>query len=137
MSSLYESAPYGKEDQGYFYNMVAEVEVFMSPEELLKGLLDIEREMGRKREEKWGPRNIDLDILFYDDLVIESESLTVPHPDLENRVFILLPLFEIAPDFRHPVTGKSVARMLSELLKKKGIDILTIQSGASIMGSIT
>jgi len=117
--------------------MVAEVEVFISPEELLEELLDIEREVGRKREEKWGPRTIDLDILFYDDLVIESESLTVPHPDLENRIFVLLPLFEIAPDFRHPVTGKSAARMLSELLKKKGIDILTIQSAASIMGSIT
>jgi len=117
--------------------MVAEVEVFISPEELLEELLDIEREVGRKREEKWGPRTIDLDILFYDDLVIESESLTVPHPDLENRIFVLLPFFEIAPDFRHPVTGKNVARMLTELLKKKGIDILTIQSAASIMGSIT
>mgnify|MGYP005982410205 CR=1 FL=1 len=84
-------------------------------EELLRELNRIEQEAGRERIIHWGPRTLDLDIIFYDDLVYVSEDLVIPHIDMENRYFVLKPLSELAPNFRHPITHKTVTQLLSEL----------------------
>ena len=84
-------------------------------EELLRELNRIEQEAGRERIIHWGPRTLDLDIIFYDDLIYSSEDLVIPHVDMENRYFVLKPLSELAPNFRHPITHKTVTQMLSEL----------------------
>lgn len=110
-SSFYATKPYGYTDQPEFLNGVAEITTDLTPRCLLNLLLDIESELGRKRRIKWGPRIIDLDILFYDDLVIDEKGLTIPHPDLHNRRFVLEPLNEIDPEFIHPVLGKTVKEL--------------------------
>ncbi len=100
-SSIYRTAAWGKEDQDDFLNQVIEVECDLDPHKVLKACLSIEQEMGRIRYEKWGERLIDIDVLYYDDLVIETSSLVIPHPELQNRRFTLIPLVEIAPNFIH------------------------------------
>jgi len=117
-SRIIETAPYGYKDQDNFLNCACLVETNLSPRNLLRILLEIEKEMGRVRTFKWGPRNIDLDIIFYDDLVIEEEDLKVPHPDAHNRPFVLGPVSEIASNFVHPVLKKTVRELYLELLKK-------------------
>ena len=87
----------------------------MRSEELLQELHRIEQMEGRERKLHWGPRTLDLDIIFYDDLVYASDDLVIPHIDMENRYFVLKPLSELAPNFRHPITHKTVTQMLSEL----------------------
>jgi len=87
----------------------------LSPAELLDFVLSIEEKMGRKRLFKWGPRNIDIDILFYDSATIDQENLKIPHPELHKREFVLLPLIEIAPDFVHPAFKKTVLELYREL----------------------
>jgi 2-amino-4-hydroxy-6-hydroxymethyldihydropteridine diphosphokinase len=91
-----------------------EAETGLSPEELLKALKEVEKEMGRKETIKWGPRIIDLDILFYDDAVVNMEHLHIPHPLLHKRDFVLLPLSEIAPDKIHPVLKKNIRQLKEE-----------------------
>lgn len=118
VSTIIETEPYGLKEQPKFLNCVASVETTLNPSQLLKTLLSIENELGRVRTVKWGPRTIDLDILFYDELVIKEKGLTIPHPDLENRIFVLKPLCEIAPDFVHPTLKKTVKKMLLELVEK-------------------
>lgn len=113
-SGLYETKPWGVEDQPDFINMAAEAETVLLPEELLRVFKETEREMGRESGERWGPRLIDLDILFYDDKIIRSDELVVPHPLLHERAFVLEPLSEIAPELVHPVLKKTI----KELLKK-------------------
>ncbi|HBA50596.1 MAG TPA: 2-amino-4-hydroxy-6-hydroxymethyldihydropteridine pyrophosphokinase [Lachnospiraceae bacterium] len=115
VSKLLVTKPYGGVEQDDFLNGVAEIETLMNPQQLLEALHEIENEAGRKRTLHWGPRTLDLDILFYDKTVMETENLVIPHPDLENRRFVLEPMAEIAPAFRHPVTGKSMAALLREL----------------------
>lgn len=110
-SSVYESDPYGKTDQPKFLNAAAELETELPPGELLPELKSIEMRVGRTPGERWGPREIDLDILLYDGLVIADEHLKVPHPDLENRRFALLSLREIAPDLVHPVSGMTISEL--------------------------
>ncbi|MGB9811773.1 MAG: 2-amino-4-hydroxy-6-hydroxymethyldihydropteridine diphosphokinase [Dictyoglomus turgidum] len=117
-SSIIETEPYGYKDQDKFLNGVVLVETGFDPFELLELLLNIEKEMGRERKIKWGPRNIDLDIIFYDDLVIDTENLKIPHPDAHNRTFVMGPLSEIAPDFVHPVLKKTVEEIYKELIEK-------------------
>ena len=114
-SSLYETAPQELLDQPCFLNAVIEVETSLFPLQLLACLRQIERQMGRRRVTPKGPRNIDIDILFYGRSVIRTAELEVPHPRLAERRFVLEPLAEIAPEFRHPVTGKTASEMLAAL----------------------
>ncbi|MDQ7820034.1 MAG: 2-amino-4-hydroxy-6-hydroxymethyldihydropteridine diphosphokinase [Armatimonadota bacterium] len=101
-SSLYETAPVGKTDQPPFVNMVAQVETDLPPQALLSLAQEVERSLGRVRGERWGPRSIDVDILLYGDLVVNTPALVIPHPEITRRRFVLEPLLEIAPDAALP-----------------------------------
>jgi 2-amino-4-hydroxy-6-hydroxymethyldihydropteridine diphosphokinase len=114
-SSLYETAPQEMLDQPWFLNAVVQVETTLFPLQLLARVRQIERDMGRRRVTPKGPRNIDIDILFYGRVVIATAELEVPHPRIAQRRFVLDPLAEIAPDFRHPLTGKTAHEMLAGL----------------------
>ena len=114
-SFLYRTQPVGPVEQPPFINAVFALECSVSPRELLTLLLEIERNMGRVREERWGPRVIDLDLLFFGEEVIKEQGLEVPHPRLHERRFVLAPLAEIAPGFVHPVIKKSVSELLAGL----------------------
>ena len=114
-SSFLETLPYGITDQPIFLNAVIQIETKLAPEELLKLLLDTELLMGRERKRHWGERNIDLDLLLYDDLIYNSERLNLPHPDMQNRFFVLQPLSEIAPNLIHPILKKNIKSLLSSL----------------------
>ena len=115
VSGLLETLPYGGVEQDNFVNGMFEIRTLLTPEELLRELHKIEASEGRERKIHWGPRTLDLDIIFYDDLIYSSEDLVIPHVDMENRYFVLKPLSELAPNFRHPITHKTVAQMLAEL----------------------
>lgn len=110
-SSVYETDPYGKADQPKFLNAALEIETLLPPPELLKEVKGIEQRLGRTTTEKWGPREIDIDILLYDGLVHDDGVIKVPHPDLERRKFVLVPLREIAPDLVHPVSGMTITEL--------------------------
>lgn len=113
-SSIYVTSAWGKTEQPDFYNQVIEVDSKLGPEDLLKNILSIEETMGRIRSEKWGPRIIDIDILFYRDVIIKSEQLTIPHPEIQNRKFTLIPLNELAPSMMHPVLKKTIQQLNTE-----------------------
>lgn len=115
VSGLLETLPYGGVEQDNFVNGMFEIRTLLTPEELLRELHKIEASEGRERKIHWGPRTLDLDIIFYDDLIYSSEDLVIPHVDMENRYFVLKPLSELAPNFRHPITHKTVAQILAEL----------------------
>lgn len=115
VSSLYDTDPVGETDQPPFLNAVAWIETELPARELLWQMLLIERRMGRVRSRRWGPRPIDLDLLFYGDDVIEEPDLRVPHPEAHRRAFVLLPLLELDPQFRHPITEETVRRMIQKL----------------------
>lgn len=115
-SSLYETAPWGNVDQPRFINCALEISTDLSPAELLAGLKEIESRMGRATDvERWGSRVIDLDILFFGDMIVHQDSLTIPHPLMQERAFVLVPLFEIAPEAVHPELKKSVRELLDSL----------------------
>jgi 2-amino-4-hydroxy-6-hydroxymethyldihydropteridine diphosphokinase len=114
-SSVYETEPQDIRDQPWFLNAVVEVETELFPLQLLACAQNIEREMGRRRVTPKGPRNIDIDILFYGRSVIATADLEVPHPRIAERRFVLEPFAEIAPEFRHPVIGKTAREMLAAL----------------------
>ena len=115
VSSFLETKPYGGVEQDDFLNAAVALETLLSPKELLGLLHDIERDAGRTREVHWGPRTLDMDILFYDKLVYEDEELILPHVDLQNREFVLKPMCELAPFLRHPILGKTMQELLDEL----------------------
>ncbi len=119
VSSLYETEPVDKEDQPDFINCAVKIETALYPLDLLESIQSVEDRMGRRREERWGPRVIDLDIIFYDNLVIETEKLTIPHPRAHLRRFVLLPISEIDPELLHPVLGVSVSQLLNWLNDEK------------------
>ncbi|MFC1517054.1 2-amino-4-hydroxy-6-hydroxymethyldihydropteridine diphosphokinase [Candidatus Margulisiibacteriota bacterium] len=114
-SSLLETTPEGKTDQADFLNMVIKIKTSHSPQALLSSLLAIEQELGRVRKEKWGPRTIDLDILLFDDKIISTQELTIPHPFLAKRKFILRSLVELCPNRQHPVLKKTMLELNQEL----------------------
>ncbi|ABS35268.1 2-amino-4-hydroxy-6-hydroxymethyldihydropteridine diphosphokinase [Clostridium botulinum] len=115
VSSIYETEPYGVLDQDSFLNGVVKIETNLTPEDLIGELLNIEKQLNRVRERRWGPRTIDLDIIFYDDLIINEKDLVIPHKDMENREFVLKPLCDIDENFIHPVLKKSVRELYDEL----------------------
>ena len=112
-SRLYETAAWGNTDQPAFLNQVLEVQTELQPVQLLQKINNLEQELGRVRLEHWGARVIDIDILFYEDMVLQSQRLTIPHPQLHLRRFTLLPLAELAPNLQHPVLGKTVTELLA------------------------
>lgn len=112
-STIYETAAWGKEDQPDFLNQVIVLKTHLDPHSLLEKLLAIEVTLGRQRKVKWGERIIDLDILFYENEIIEDEIITIPHPGIPFRRFTLLPLQEIAPKLIHPVLNKTIEELLS------------------------
>jgi len=111
-SSLYQTSPWGKTDQPEFFNLVIRVETDLGAEACMEALLDIETTLGRIRTVKYAARTIDLDILYYDRSILNSHLLTVPHPCIADRKFVLVPLTEISPDFLHPVHNLSNALLL-------------------------
>lgn len=115
VSSYLVTEPYGVTDQPEFLNACLKLRTLLYPEELLKELNRIEKEAGRERIIHWGPRTLDLDILLYDDIVLEEDNLCIPHVEMHKRSFVLEPLAEIAPYKRHPVYGKTVREMLEEI----------------------
>ena len=117
MSSMIETEPWGVTDQQKFINAAVEAQTDLEPEGLLAVLKKIESDMERLPSVKWGPRLVDLDVLFYDDLVMKTDDIEIPHPYIQERDFVLRPLAEIAPEKMHPVLKKTVKEMLEELQK--------------------
>ena len=113
-SSLYETAAWGKTDQPAFLNQALEVYTSLNARQLIRKILKVEKEMGRVREEKYGPRLIDIDILLFNQEKHNYHFLKLPHPEMQNRRFALLPLAEIAPDIMHPVLNKTITELLNE-----------------------
>lgn len=124
ISSVYETEPVGIIDQPDFINCVVEIGTRLGPYEFFSNLLDIENKLGRKRVGVGGPRNIDLDLLLYDDLVVQDDRLTIPHPRAHLRRFVLEPLCEIAPDLIHPILRVTVSKLLNDLENDKRIERL-------------
>jgi 2-amino-4-hydroxy-6-hydroxymethyldihydropteridine diphosphokinase len=114
ISSIYETAPWGKTDQPDFLNQVLLVDTPLSPQSLLKAILSIEEKSGRKRTIKNAPRIIDIDILFYDDWVLNEAGLVIPHPRIADRRFVLVPMDEMSPDLIHPILKKTIHQLLQE-----------------------
>jgi 2-amino-4-hydroxy-6-hydroxymethyldihydropteridine diphosphokinase len=113
-SALYQTEAWGLEDQAPFLNKSVQIKTSLSPIRLLQSILEIETSIGRKREKKFGPRIIDIDILFFNDEIIHTQDLIIPHPQLQNRRFALQCLNDIAADVIHPVLKKSISQLLEE-----------------------
>jgi len=117
-SSIYETKPYGVIEQNDFLNIAIKINTSCSPEDLLRKVKWIEKKIGRIQGERWGPRIVDIDILFYHQLVFNSKDLIIPHLDLQNRDFVLVPMVEIAPDFIHPIFNMNMQQLLANFYIK-------------------
>ena len=126
VSSLYETRPVGYTDQPDFLNLVAEVATTLEPHALLRRCLEVENELGRVREERWGPRLIDMDVLLYEDVVVNDEELVLPHPEMLKRAFVLVPLLELAPDLEMP-DSRRVADALQALSEEDRAGVIKSQ----------
>lgn len=133
-SSLYETDPVGYTDQDCFLNAVIKVFTSLSPEELLQTCLNIETKLGRKREIRWGPRTLDLDILLYNQENIETESLSVPHPRMQERAFVIVPLLELDPDIKLPNVNASLNDILNQIPDKEGVRLWKRKNGDDVFG---
>jgi 2-amino-4-hydroxy-6-hydroxymethyldihydropteridine diphosphokinase len=120
-SSVYETLPWGLTEQPNFYNQVIKVETSLNPQDLLMTLLQIEEKLGRERLQKWDARKIDLDILYFDQLIINHPELKIPHPEIANRRFTLVPLVEIASAYLHPILKKTNQELLKNC--KDNLDV--------------
>ncbi len=116
VSSLYETEPVGAKEQPWFLNLACEAKAELPPGALLRFIQEVEAHLGRVRGQRFGPRTVDIDILFYDDLIIETPRLKIPHPRLHQRAFVLIPLCELAPELVHPLLGLTI-KQLSERLE--------------------
>ncbi len=116
VSSFYQTSPVGYTDQPDFINAAAKIQTRLEPLELLDFLQEIERSLGKNITVRWGPRSIDLDIVLYDNLIINQERLQIPHPRMLERSFVLIPLAEIAPEIIHPVAGKTIAELAKNVV---------------------
>lgn len=116
-SAIYETEPWGEKNQNWFLNIIIEIKTSLSPEELLIRCQKIEELLGLDRTKKkhWGERPIDIDILFYDKIILNKDFLTIPHPYLHKRAFVLVPLLELIPDFKHPKLEKTITELYDEL----------------------
>lgn len=121
VSPVFETEPMYHEDQGLFLNCVVSLETVLEPRALLEKLQSIESSLGRERRVRYGPRTVDLDILFYGALVVSEPGLEIPHPRIAERLFVLAPLNEVRPELVHPVLGVSVSQMLSALRTDKSV----------------
>jgi 2-amino-4-hydroxy-6-hydroxymethyldihydropteridine diphosphokinase len=120
VSNFYETAPVGYEAQPDFLNAAAKVETTLTPQEFLEVCQDIEGRLKRVKSIRWGPRTIDIDILIYGDLILKTEDLTIPHPEMHKREFVLKPLSDIAPEAVHPVSGKTIEQLYNGLCGTRG-----------------
>ncbi|RAK66116.1 2-amino-4-hydroxy-6-hydroxymethyldihydropteridine diphosphokinase [Hymenobacter edaphi] len=122
VSGVYETAAWGQEAQPAFLNQAVQLSTDLTPEQLLAACQQVEADLGRERLELWGPRTLDVDILFYDNLVLQTAELTIPHPRLPERLFALVPLADIATAYVHPQLGKSVADLLADCPDKLPVE---------------
>ncbi|WP_113928206.1 2-amino-4-hydroxy-6-hydroxymethyldihydropteridine diphosphokinase [Bacillus sp. P14.5] len=132
VSSIYETDPVGYTDQGEFLNLVLEIRTSLSPHALLNQCLQVEKDLGREREFRWGPRIIDLDILLYNQENIETEELIVPHPRMHERAFVLMPLAELSQTIKHPKFNTSIMALLDEIPDKEGVRLWKQISGEDV-----
>jgi 2-amino-4-hydroxy-6-hydroxymethyldihydropteridine diphosphokinase len=126
-SPVYQTAPWGFRDQPDFLNQVIRCATALPPSDLLEHVKSVERGLGRQPTFRFGPRLIDIDILLYDDLVFRSTDLQIPHPSLHERAFILAPLCDLAPDLRHPVSGKLMSDLLAEV-DRRGVRLYELST---------
>lgn len=131
-SSIYETDPVGLTEQNQFLNMVLHVETNLNPFELLDFCLSVEAKLGRKREIRWGPRIIDLDILLYNQENIETEKLIIPHPRMKERAFVIVPLKEISPNITFPKMEKPLEFYLEDIPDKEGVRIWKLKNGEDV-----
>jgi len=129
VSSVYETDPVGYTEQENFLNIVIQVNTSYQAEELLKKCLDIEQTLGRKREIRWGPRTVDLDILLYNQDNIETEHLSVPHPRMHERAFVIIPLVEIEPNIQLPTMDQPLSVVLERMTDKEGVRLWKLKNG--------
>jgi dihydroneopterin aldolase/2-amino-4-hydroxy-6-hydroxymethyldihydropteridine diphosphokinase len=123
-SSLFRTQPMGYTSQDWFVNGVIKIETDLEAHELLQALKTIESQLGREKTLRWGPRTMDLDVLFFDDIEVHNEELQIPHPLIQNRQFVLVPLAEIDRDLVHPILRKTIQQLLSDLKEDQGVERL-------------